>query len=273
MSALSGFVWSVADTLCGTTPSPGTALSFFPSQCFVDSNASWPRVETRWQRSSPATRAALATHAPEAKDTDDRQPRPIILDDEQLHTEEGAPRSRQPRGEPHRLRRRILDEPRRVQILRLREHHPHARQPRTTSTGDPALRKHRPLARRQCRTPTWATCSRTSSTASPSPPTREQASSVPRATSSVSWSISSTLMMRMLFAAAARVRSIYDPTVGTGGMLSVADEHLRSFSPDASTALYGQEINTGSATVRRPRLQLAILRVHKRTTGRRVPPL
>ncbi|MGO2520822.1 MAG: type I restriction-modification system subunit M [Microbacterium sp.] len=39
------------------------------------------------------------------------------------------------------------------------------------------------------------------------------------------------------------VRSIYDPTVGTGGMLSVADEHLRSFSPDASTALYGQEIN------------------------------
>jgi type I restriction enzyme M protein len=39
------------------------------------------------------------------------------------------------------------------------------------------------------------------------------------------------------------VRSIYDPTVGTGGMLSVADEHLRSFSPEASTALFGQEIN------------------------------
>lgn len=39
------------------------------------------------------------------------------------------------------------------------------------------------------------------------------------------------------------VRSIYDPTVGTGGMLSVADEHLGSFSPDASTALFGQEIN------------------------------
>jgi type I restriction enzyme M protein len=39
------------------------------------------------------------------------------------------------------------------------------------------------------------------------------------------------------------VRSIYDPTVGTGGMLSVADEHLRQFNPDASTALFGQEIN------------------------------
>src|SRR5699024_12768160 len=39
------------------------------------------------------------------------------------------------------------------------------------------------------------------------------------------------------------VRSIYVPTVGTGGMLSVADEHLRSFSPEASTALFGQEVN------------------------------
>lgn len=39
------------------------------------------------------------------------------------------------------------------------------------------------------------------------------------------------------------VRSIYDPTVGTGGMLTVADEHLRHLNPRASTALYGQEIN------------------------------
>lgn len=39
------------------------------------------------------------------------------------------------------------------------------------------------------------------------------------------------------------VRSIYDPTVGTGGMLTVADEHLHELNPDASTALFGQEIN------------------------------
>lgn len=39
------------------------------------------------------------------------------------------------------------------------------------------------------------------------------------------------------------VRSIYDPTVGTGGMLTVADQHLRDFNRDASTALFGQEIN------------------------------
>lgn len=39
------------------------------------------------------------------------------------------------------------------------------------------------------------------------------------------------------------VRSIYDPTVGTGGMLTVADEHLHGLNPEASTALFGQEIN------------------------------
>lgn len=39
------------------------------------------------------------------------------------------------------------------------------------------------------------------------------------------------------------VRSIYDPTAGTGGMLTVADEHLHEMNPDASTALFGQEIN------------------------------
>lgn len=39
------------------------------------------------------------------------------------------------------------------------------------------------------------------------------------------------------------VRSIYDPTVGTGGMLTVADEHLHGLNPVASTALFGQEIN------------------------------
>jgi type I restriction enzyme M protein len=37
--------------------------------------------------------------------------------------------------------------------------------------------------------------------------------------------------------------SIYDPTVGTGGMLTVADEHLHRLNSDAATALFGQEIN------------------------------
>lgn len=39
------------------------------------------------------------------------------------------------------------------------------------------------------------------------------------------------------------VRAIYDPTVGTGGMLTVADEHLHQLNSRASTALFGQEIN------------------------------
>lgn len=40
------------------------------------------------------------------------------------------------------------------------------------------------------------------------------------------------------------VRSIYDPTVGTGGMVTVAQEHLHEINPHASTALFGQEINS-----------------------------
>ena len=38
-------------------------------------------------------------------------------------------------------------------------------------------------------------------------------------------------------------RQVYDPTCGTGGMLSVADEWLRDFNPDARLTLAGQEIN------------------------------
>ncbi|MEV7099753.1 class I SAM-dependent DNA methyltransferase [Amycolatopsis sp. NPDC051045] len=40
-----------------------------------------------------------------------------------------------------------------------------------------------------------------------------------------------------------QVRSIYDPTVGTGGMLTVADEHLHDLNQSATTALFGQEVN------------------------------
>jgi type I restriction enzyme M protein len=44
-------------------------------------------------------------------------------------------------------------------------------------------------------------------------------------------------------------RSIYDPAAGTGGMLSVADEHLRHLNPDAKLSMAGQEINPSSYAV------------------------
>ena len=44
-------------------------------------------------------------------------------------------------------------------------------------------------------------------------------------------------------------RSIYDPTAGTGGMLSVADEHLRALNPNAKLSMAGQEINPSSYAV------------------------
>ena len=45
------------------------------------------------------------------------------------------------------------------------------------------------------------------------------------------------------------VRSIYDPTAGTGGMLSVAGEHLAGHNPDARLVMYGQELNPESYAI------------------------
>jgi type I restriction enzyme M protein len=45
------------------------------------------------------------------------------------------------------------------------------------------------------------------------------------------------------------VRSVYDPTAGTGGMLSVAEEHLLAQNPDARLTLYGQELNDQSHAI------------------------
>ena len=45
------------------------------------------------------------------------------------------------------------------------------------------------------------------------------------------------------------VRTIYDPTAGTGGMLSVADDYLREHNDRASLVMYGQELNPESYAI------------------------
>lgn len=45
------------------------------------------------------------------------------------------------------------------------------------------------------------------------------------------------------------VRSVYDPTAGTGGMLSVAEERILELNPEARLTLYGQEINDQSYAI------------------------
>jgi type I restriction enzyme M protein len=45
------------------------------------------------------------------------------------------------------------------------------------------------------------------------------------------------------------VRSLYDPTIGTGGMVSVAEDHLLSLNPDARLVMYGQELNAESYAI------------------------
>jgi type I restriction enzyme M protein len=64
------------------------------------------------------------------------------------------------------------------------------------------------------------------------------------------------LMVNLLFAAdddilskPGVVRSVYDPTAGTGGMLSVADDYIRHLNPEASLTLFGQELNGESYAI------------------------
>ena len=45
------------------------------------------------------------------------------------------------------------------------------------------------------------------------------------------------------------VRTIYDPTAGTGGMLSVADEYLAEHNKDARLTMFGQELNDESYAI------------------------
>ena len=61
------------------------------------------------------------------------------------------------------------------------------------------------------------------------------------------------LMVNLLFASDQDVltdrhivRTIYDPACGTGGMLSVAENHLAMLNPDAKLEAFGQELNPES---------------------------
>lgn len=45
------------------------------------------------------------------------------------------------------------------------------------------------------------------------------------------------------------VRTMYDPACGTGGMLSVAEEHLSTLNPQAKLRVFGQELNGESYAI------------------------
>lgn len=45
------------------------------------------------------------------------------------------------------------------------------------------------------------------------------------------------------------VRTLYDPTAGTGGMLSVAGEYLKEHNPSARLTVFGQELNDESYAI------------------------
>ena len=45
------------------------------------------------------------------------------------------------------------------------------------------------------------------------------------------------------------VKTLLDPACGTGGMLSVAEEHLRELNPAAELSVFGQELNGESYAI------------------------
>ncbi|KAB1643289.1 SAM-dependent DNA methyltransferase [Gulosibacter chungangensis] len=45
------------------------------------------------------------------------------------------------------------------------------------------------------------------------------------------------------------IRDVYDPTAGTGGMLSVADDEIKALNPSAQVNLLGQELNASSYAI------------------------
>jgi type I restriction enzyme M protein len=52
------------------------------------------------------------------------------------------------------------------------------------------------------------------------------------------------------------VRTLFDPACGTGGMLSVAEDHLRSLNPQARLEVFGQELNDETYAVCRSDMML-----------------
>jgi type I restriction enzyme M protein len=52
------------------------------------------------------------------------------------------------------------------------------------------------------------------------------------------------------------VRTLFDPACGTGGMLSVAEDHLRSLNPDARLEVFGQELNDETYAICRSDMML-----------------
>ncbi len=61
---------------------------------------------------------------------------------------------------------------------------------------------------------------------------------------------------RDLLAKKGAIATLYDPACGTGGMLSVAEDHLRALNPDAKLRVFGQELNAETYAVCRSDMML-----------------
>ena len=81
-------------------------------------------------------------------------------------------------------------------------------------------------------------------------------STSPPARSSGSWSTCSSPRTTRLLTGPGVVRTLFDPACGTGGMLSVAEDHLRSLNPSARLEVFGQELNDETYAICRSDMML-----------------
>ena len=237
MSTLGSFIWSIADQLRGAYRPNQYGNVILPLtilrrlDCILEPDR------------DDGARAGGEVRQPEpAQGRGQEGDRPAVLQHLELLLRQPAGRRRRARGQPGRLHRPVLA-------------------PTSTCSSTSSSRtRSSPWRRRSC-------CARSSSPSRPSTciPTRcsnaemgdafeyiiRKFNEAANETSGDHYTPRDAirLMVDLLFAEkdadlteAGIVRTLYDPTAGTGGMLSVAEEHLLAQNPDARLSLYGQEI-------------------------------
>ena len=104
------------------------------------------------------------------------------------------------------------------------------------------VRERRPLAGARRQRGRWGTCSRSLSASAPSRANEEAGEHfTPREV--IRLMVSLLLSPEPDLGASYKVKTIYDPACGTGGMLSVAEDYLREHNSEALPHLYGQDWN------------------------------
>ena len=183
--------------------------------------------------------------------------RPVVLQHQPADADHAAAGRQERRGEPARLRQRVLPGrgggARGVPVRR--QDHPPG-QGRDPLPGPRRLRRPRPAPRHASATRRWATIFEE---------LLRKFSEMSNETAGEHYTPREVirLMVSLLFAedadaltGPAPIRTVYDPAAGTGGMLTVADAHLSELNPAIRVEVFGQELNPETWAIARSDLMI-----------------